>query len=253
MPLGITRADETAIQNRDQARILNTLYPTIVTDGLLAYLDAGNYQSYPAGGTRWIDVSGNNAHADISNLAAFTRDGGGGLNFNISPTGQCGFGNLFNFTNQSFSFNLVIYLTSTTTSTAAQGPVILYKGPFNTAGYYVQINQASPPSVAFFTNQGGTNQSTSSTQSLVVGGWNNLCFTRSGSSIRIYLNGADITSTAGTHTNPTLNTVSFLLNSYGGGQIFGDVTYAIFAAYNRALTPQEVLQNFNATRQRFGL
>ena len=43
----------------------------IVTEGLVLYLDAANYRSYPGSGTDWIDLSGYGNHATLANWPIF--------------------------------------------------------------------------------------------------------------------------------------------------------------------------------------
>jgi hypothetical protein len=66
---------------------------------------------------------------------------------------------------------------------------LFYKGAFNSNGYYIQLTQNNPSQAAFITNQSGVNQMTISSLSIVVGAWNNISVTRSGSSVKIYING----------------------------------------------------------------
>ncbi len=75
---------------------------------------------------------------------------------------------------------------------------------------------------------------------------------RNGSSVRLYLNGIDVTSVAGTHINPTSSNQSFKINFYKGDYLIsGQMRISQFLIYNRALSAQEVLQNYNATKNRF--
>ena len=59
--------------------ISNTLAQSnlnIVTDGLILYLDAGNSNSLPSTGNRWLDLSGKGAHLTY-NLSAIPTNGSG--------------------------------------------------------------------------------------------------------------------------------------------------------------------------------
>jgi len=49
--------------------------PSIVLDGLVLYLDAANPKSYPGTGTTWYDLSGNGAHAIAESLPTFISNG----------------------------------------------------------------------------------------------------------------------------------------------------------------------------------
>ena len=44
--------------------------PNIVEDGLMLYLDAADPKSYPGSGTTWFDLSGNGRHATLRNSGA---------------------------------------------------------------------------------------------------------------------------------------------------------------------------------------
>lgn len=258
MPRGVNDYDTARIQGRNvsNANSYSIVSPGLVTDGLVLHFDAGNFNSYPIAGTTWYDLSDSRTTGAITS-GTYVRDGGGAIDLNASPAGYVRLPNadICNFTSQNFSFNIFFYLTSTTTNTAGQGPILFWKGNYRTNGYYAQVSQASPASLIFYTNQSGADQTSTSTANIVVGGWNNVCITRNGASVRIYINGVDSTSIAGTHSNPTSSTSVFRINEYlgVGTPIFGDVTYAILSSYVRALTPTEVEQNFNATRARFGV
>ena len=55
--------------------------PSIVTDGLVLCLDAGNPKSYPGSGTTWTDLSGNGNNGTLVNGVGYDSDNGGSLSF----------------------------------------------------------------------------------------------------------------------------------------------------------------------------
>ena len=61
-----------------------TFNNSIVTDGLILHLDAGNKNSYPGSGTTWTDLSGNGYNATLNNSVGFTTSSGGMLTLNGS-------------------------------------------------------------------------------------------------------------------------------------------------------------------------
>ena len=222
----------------------------IVTSGLVLCLNAGDRNSYPGGGIPWIDLSGNGNNGSLTNGPSFSTANGG----SIVLDGIDDWVNLVNFgnyTTSNFTFSYWIYPNSLTTNQPGQGPVVLFKGQFSQVGYYDQI--ATDGSYYFITNQPGTFQATSTNPGLITAGrWFNISYTRNGTSIRIYLNGIDVTQTAGTHTNPTNSTELFAIGKYANF-IWGNFRIASLLNYNRALSPTEILQNYNATKTRFGL
>ena len=55
--------------------------PTIVTNGLVLHLDAGNPASYPGSGTTWTDLSGNGNDGTLVNGVGYDSANGGSLVF----------------------------------------------------------------------------------------------------------------------------------------------------------------------------
>lgn len=254
MPRGVNDYDAGELQGRNVANSnsVNIISPGIITDGLVLHLDAGNYVSYPASGANWNNLTDNRIVGALSGTYSFVRDGGGAIDFSKAVNSSANLGSIFNFTSQTFSFRVFFYLTSEVSSSSVQGPMLFYKGPYQTRGYFSQLSKTSPSAVNFVTNQSGATQVTFSNSLVIVGAWNDICIVRNGSSVRTYINGVDQTSSAATHSNPTGASDNFLINSYGT-DFFGDVTYSIFSVYDRDLSPTEVSQNFNATRARFGI
>lgn len=252
MPLGINFYDEERLQGRNvaNANAFNIVSPGIVEDGLVLHLDAGNRVSYPASGTVWYDLTDNRNNGTLTNGPTFSLSNGGAIDFDgTNDSINCG--DILNFAGQDITFESWIYITSFSTNQSGQGPVIFYKGSANVSGYYYQLGQDG--SSFFVTNQSGTRQFTlTAANSFVVSNWHYVCITRIGSAVKIYINGVDATSTPASHSNPTTNSVNFLIAAYSTS-IYSNIDVAVFKSYNRALTPVEVDQNFNATRARFGV
>jgi hypothetical protein len=82
--------------------------------------------------------------------------------------------------------------------------------------------------------------------------WVNLCVTVSGTSIKTYLNGVLAGSTTMDTTVKSFGSEVFgIANGYGYFRMQGEVGVA--SVYNRALTAEEIAQNFNALRGRYGI
>jgi hypothetical protein len=229
---------------------INMDCPNIVTSGLTLYLDAGFVPSYPKGDIIWDDISGSISghYGGLNNGPLYDSANYGSIVFD-GTNDYVGCGTILNYTSGDFSFSYWIYVTSLTTNQVGQGPVIIYKGAYQVNGYYDQIQ---PNGLLFFsTNTLGSNVTTSTaTGTISSGNTYNICYTRSGSSIRIYVNGVDVTVTAGTHVNPVTSSSNFIIASYGGS-INSNVKMYSFANYNKTLSSAEVLQNYYAGLQRF--
>ena len=222
--------------------------PNIVTSGLTLYLDAGFTPSYPTAGTNWYDISGSGNTGTLTNGPTFNTDSYGSIQFD-GTNDYVNCGNILDYTSGDFSFSYWIFVTSLTTGSPGSGPVIIYKGGYQVNGYYDQLN--ADGSISFITNVSGGNAVTGTAAGLIsVGNIYNIAYTRSGTSVKIYLNGVDVTGFSGTHANPVTSSNNFLIASYGLGQ-YSNVRIFSFANYNRQLSAVEVLQNYYAGKKRF--
>ena len=225
-------------------------YGNIVKDGLVLLLDAAKKDSYPGSGTLWRDVSGNGNNGTLINGPTFNSDNGGSVVFDGSNDSVT-LGTIFNYTLESFTFSYWVYFNSLTTNQVNQGPIVFWKGNYRVNGYYDQISTAG--SIAFITNQSGVEQiSQTPINTIVINRWYNICYTRSGSSVRVYVDGIDSNSISATHINPNSAPSNiFRLGVYNVTQIWGNFRLGYFFSYNRALSATEVLQNYNATKNRY--
>ena len=219
---------------------------SIVTNGLVLYLDAANSKSYVSGSTTWSDMSGNGNTGTLTN----------GPTFNSGNGGQIQFGPTSRYVNIPSSVNVgnpnticaFIKLSGSNSDTVIYGPNA--NGQDNWLGIngnrpYVFATQTSD--VNNFTLLGTTTLDTTNTI------WYFITSTISGSVATLYLNGVQENTT----------TRAFTIGSWGGSAAIGrrgdfDQRYltgsvAYVMGYNRALSQQEVLQNYNSLKSRFGL
>jgi hypothetical protein len=225
--------------------------PNVVTNGLVLSLDAANTKSYPGSGTAWRDLSGNGNNGTLVNGPTFSSANGGSIVLD-GTNDYVNCGNILNYTSQNFTFNCWVFINSLTTNLVNQGPVLFFKGLFNTNGYYTQISQTG--TISFVTNNSGVNLVTNSNNGVIsAGNIYNVSITRNGNSVRTYVNGIDLTSIPANHSDPTTSNSSFTIGSYNLTQIVANIRIFSFSNYNRALSAAEVLQNYNATQARFNL
>jgi hypothetical protein len=88
-------------------------------------------------------------------------------------------------------------------------------------------------------------------ESVSVNSWSHIVGTYDGTTLSLYRNGS-LVGTPATSTGNITNTSKSLTIGVRGGQYFGG-RISNSKIYNRALTAQEIQQNFNATRGRFGI
>ena len=117
------------------------------------------------------------------------------------------------YTSGAFTISHWLLLNSFNSGVGGQGPVTFFKGPYQEYGYYTQIN--SDGHISFFTNQASAIQETTTAASAVgTGTQTHIAYVRSGSSVLIYVNGSDATSSAASHTNPASSVDDFAIGGY---------------------------------------
>jgi hypothetical protein len=239
----------------------------IVTNGLVLNLDAANPRSYPQpyNGTTWTDLSGNNRNGTLTNSPVYSSANGGSIAFN-NTSSYCAFsGNTFNIspgTTGEFSLEIWVYPTGPYSPYTPDAFTTNLGGFFGqsyfnlTAGWGIGMNTTSGINNFAFQVR---NFSTISqpTTSFTNNNWYHVVgtFTRN-ENTRLYVNGSLRASSSNTNIGnlnltPSNNDASIgrtgVLPYYAGGNI------SSARIYTRPINPSEILQNFNATRARFGI
>jgi len=231
--------------------------PSIATSGLVLCLDAGNTRSYPGSGTAWTDLSGNANNGTLTNGPTFDAGNGGSLVFN-------GTNHYSIFTSNKSTSNITVSAWVKPSVVDANWRKILifpYGATSWTAPYfsYQLVIYQNYFGVGFSVNttyMTGHLADTSFTPSTNI--WYNLVGTFNAGIISIYINGIlkatkDVTASGTSiiytaRTQALLGTdAEYLIQESFGGNI-SNVTI-----HNRTLSSQEILQNFNALRGRYGL
>jgi len=218
----------------------------VVTDGLLLYWDAANSKSIVSGSTVWNDLSRDGKNGTLTNGPTYSSANGGAIvldgandfvaTSNIQTTSNFTYDFIFdtsNLTNNTVNSlikgtaayggeNVVFHLTGfnsirvTSTST-----------DFDTYEYFLNYN--------WFTNR-GLHHYTITTEYATT------------TTFKLYVDGIlkDTQSSINYHNFlPAVNRIS-----YADGTSYSAY---LFRLYNRTLSAQEVLQNYNATKRRFGI
>ena len=228
--------------------------PSPVIDSTLAlYLDAANPRSYPGTGTTWYDLSLNGKNGTLVSSSQYNTAG------------------YMQYSGATVNTETVVSSVSMNTSTG------------NTVEQWVyldsrQANGNMPftfynVSLDFWTynNTFGINNSSSliygiaSSDAYLVGKWCHVVFyvpynwSAAYASAKMWLNGVaqSMSVQAGSLANATISSSQTI--SIGGGYTSGADDYnwngriSLTRIYNRELTSNEVVQNFNAARARFGV
>lgn len=237
--------------------------PNIVTNGLVAWYDAGNLSSLSGTGTtyyncgygcqyyssdpgcsacdsQWLDMSGygNNVgryaggtnYYNYNNIGGSVEFPGGNNNFYYCTTSDS-----LASTDSAVTITGWIYPDSLTTGNIFN---LNYnngwRGRFQTdqkLWFYVSGNFIS----------GGT---------VTLNQWSHVCFTGDASGLAIYHNNELVASNS-TAFSPTSTVQSLLIGAYNATSEIFDGQMACLQIYNRRLTPAEIKQNYDADRPRF--
>lgn len=221
--------------------------PQISTNGLVFCVDAANRKSYPGSGTSWADLSGNESTCVSSGGPTIGTDGQGSFLFDatddifISPENSV-------FNTQTPSVEVWIKTNNTN-----QNGFWFEKGQVNTQYSLFQEGTV----IQWRQNIGGTtNLSTTTATYISTANWAHIVGTYTSGTRRLYINGALVNSDSQTGTIATnTNGISIgVFGGYNGGRgYYYNGRIGTVRVYNRALTPEEILQNYNASKARFGL
>lgn len=228
--------------------------PKIVTDGLVLYLDAANTKSYVSGSTTWNDISRTGANGTLTNGPTFNSSNGGSIVFDGSNDFvNCGASDAYNPVN-SITVGCWVYFNSLN-----RREIFIGKGNgvnATTNQYWIekQLDNTFLLLISTLTPSPFETRLILSNFTIQNNQWYNICLTYDRQTFKGYINGIQHPST--TSVTNALHTTSFnlgvgRLGDLGGIYLSGRVSNACL--YNRALTAQEVLQNYNSTKSRFGL
>jgi hypothetical protein len=122
----------------------------------------------------------------------------------------------------------------------------------SSTGFVIQ-QDSTTLNTFYFAYWNGSGYDVTPTITLPTNSWCQLVFVKSGTSTVGYLNSANTVSYTGS-ANFTGSGLALALGRFIGsvGREFNG-KISTTRIYNRALTAQEVLQNYNATKSRFGL
>jgi hypothetical protein len=215
-----------------------------INSGLVLSLDAGNIKSYVGSGTTWNDLSRNGSTGTLSNI---TYNSPGNFSFNGSTSTII------------FPENSILNTQTPTvevwvkTNNLNQNGFWFEKGQVNTQYSLFQEGTV----IQWRMNIGGvTNLSTTTATYMSTSQWAHVVGTYTSGTRRLYINGVLVNSDGQTGTIAT-NTNGSSIGVYGGFNgsrgYYYNGSLAICNVYNRALSPNEVLKNYNTNRRRFGL
>jgi hypothetical protein len=225
--------------------------PKIVTDGLVLYLDAANTKSYPRSGTIWSDISRGGNNGTLINGPVFSGSNGGIIVFD-GVDDYCSVPNqTFNSTG-SGSFTIeVFFKRNSSTPVNADSLYFMGNGGATDARIYFWFdnNNNGQMAINYYAGVGYDAYITLAPQLLDTNFHHAVQIVdKSTNQMTGYFDGIN-KGTASTLANSYTTTTNFNIC----GTNYCDASIGLFRIYNRALSSQEILQNYTTTKTRFGL
>ena len=220
--------------------------PKIVTNGLVFNFDARNIKSYLGTGTACYDLAGRTTVGETVNSPTFNANG----YFYFATDDYIRFPNSTALDVQTFTIEVWVRTNATN-----QNGFWFEKGTVNSQ--YSLFQEGGGIVCRVITTGGLINTINPVTATYMnTTNWYQVVFTFTSGSQICYINAVQVGtgSTAGTlSTNAGGMSIGAYGGYTGGHDYFYNGDQSIAKVYNRVLTPNEVKQNFNATRGRYGI
>jgi hypothetical protein len=235
--------------------------PKIVTSNLALSIDAANTKSYPGSGTSWTNLTPNNITGTLVNGPTFNSGNGGAIVFdgsndyvNLGINPSC-------YSPTGFTIDSWVKLTNN----GGANPILaIYNSSTISSNNEYVFGTTSGRLYGWVydsTNTAYRGRYATATSLITNNVWCNLHMIYDGgtvnSSVKLYFNGTQFDTTdfgSGTFTsirNTSSPMAIGVTNGGLGGILNGSMASLKF--YTRALSTQEIQQNYNATKTRFGL
>jgi len=160
---------------------------------------------------------------------------------------DCGMSDALNFTSEDFTIKAWIKCDNFAVENA-----IFQKGAWISEGYFFQVTTSRR--LDFYTIQAGpARQRTFGDQNVQANTWHHCVASRSGVSVKLYLDTGEDIKTAGTHLDPdpTDQPARIGLRDDGGNDMAGCI--ALLEVWNRAWTTLDVEKSFDREKHLFGV
>ena len=213
--------------------------PHIVEDGLVFAVDAGSTRSYPGSGTTTTSLVGSNT-GTLSNGVAYSSGNGGAFNFDgvddfIDTTFTIPAGNR--------TLEFWVYYDSLV-STGGNGYSLMGVQEGGASGRYLYSGiQSNGSGYSYAGDTGGAYSYTFSASR-----WYHIACVMDSGTARHYVDGAQ--EATRTYSSSNASTVEVMIGAINQQHEI-DGLVPLTRVYNKALSAAEVLQNYNAQKNRF--
>ena len=215
-----------------------------VTNGLVFYVDAAKRESYPGTGTTWYDLSGNGYNLTLTNGPTWNSSGYFANDADSYFTGAGG----GNIPTGNDNYTMLVWARQTTQWGSSGGLISI--GGYNVTNQSNALRTNS--TVGHFRHYwwGNDLDLLNNNAGLALNEWFTVAASFDGTTRRIWVNGISRASDGATGHDVQSTTIQ-VSKTVGTEYQEGDIAVAVI--YNRALSSDEMIQNYNALKGRFGL
>lgn len=217
--------------------------PGIIIDELIFAIDPGSERSYPGSGTTNTDLM-EAITGTLTNGTSFNSGNGGAFVFDGTDD-YITFGNTQSLTDKDQGTISTWVNPETTSMKFALG----WHG--NTSNY-MRLEVSGNGTTTWLTEVGNVGNSLTSTATTPKDVWTNIVITQNGTNCKFYINSVlqgDAGNGTWFATHPTLSLYLGSELSWGGYDFDGKISNTLI--YSKVLTAAQVLQNYNAQKNRF--
>lgn len=244
----------------ESASVSVTPAPTsLLSSGRIVYLDANNSSSYPGSGTTWTNLdSGGSYSASLNGTPTYntTTPSNKYFEFNLGAiTGQYAQINeaaaINPVANTPFTIQIWVRINNVGSGGGALVSKVFFSSSYDGYALYYQ----SDTQIVLHANGSQVNYYRSPTN-VLINGWAlytaNIQFGSDGSRPnRVFINGRQVVSQISTDTGISVRTANLTFPTGFGGE--GDCDIGEFYYYNTELSVTQIIQNYDATKTRYGL
>lgn len=222
--------------------------PTIVPDGLVMYMDITNPRSYSGSGNTVFNLANSGIAATIITGITFDNDNKKNLNFNGSSGYMISNDTSMDFSSSDFTIQTTLKLNG---FTSAYGSIICAGAALTNNSSILQFIGTGVHSTIGLWHQ-PTSTMIGRNYNFLINKIYNIAVVKNTSQVEFFVDGASIGTTSSS------NFFNFTANGFAIGRWYypsyeqylkGNI-YEL-KAYNRALSNQEIAQNYDATKGRF--
>ena len=219
---------------RNGVRLQGNFIPAIITDGLILWLDAANPTSYQPGYENWLDLTSNHYDAGLYGSAFEAAWDGKSLDFANNNYAQLAPANMFNGDMTAIGW---VYVRSY----QAWSRLFDFGNGAGEDNVIIAVTAVGNGYPVFYADAVNLQSSTQ----MPLNQWAQLAATQSGTTQTLFINGQQVAQqTGGPEANVTRN-YNYIGRSNWGSDAYLDGKIAQLRMYNRALTSDELVDDYN--------